>query len=144
VKVCDLPDRLGKRIAVDEATGCWRWLAGTAGKGYAYAHWDGGMAYVHRITYHLLVDNTLPIRGGGHSSCIDHVADVCAHRDCVNPEHLELVPWAENVRRWYRDHPETNIDGAATKRAARHLSVVPPIEADPTPAHGLDRPVVAS
>jgi hypothetical protein len=28
--------------------------------------------------------------------------------------------------------------------AHRHLSIVPPIEADPTPAHGLERPEVAS
>jgi hypothetical protein len=114
--VADLPIRLLKRIAIDDDTGCWQWLAGTAGKGYAYAHWDGGMAYVHRITYHLLVDDTLPVRGGGRGGmCIDHL---CQNRICVNPEHLELVTWATNLSRWHKEHPE-RLEHARSFR--RHL-----------------------
>lgn len=105
----DLPKRFARRIVVEPVSGCWRWIGGTAGKGYPYAHWRGGMAYVHRIVYHLLVDPTLQVRGAGHTECIDHVAAKCAHRpNCVNPAHLERVPWAENVRRHYRLNPDQN------------------------------------
>lgn len=116
----DLPERFAKRIAIDPGSGCWRWTGRSrAGKGYPYAHWHGGMAYVHRIVYHLLVDQTMPVRGAGHTHCIDHVAERCAHRpDCVNPAHLELVPWAENVRRHFRLHPEQNQRTWDRRRAA--------------------------
>lgn len=98
----DLPLSVRKRVAVDESSGCWLWTAGFAGKGYAYGWFRGGMSYMHRVTYHLLVDDTLPIRGGGHAHCIDHL---CPNKSCINPEHLELVEWAENLRRWHRQNP---------------------------------------
>lgn len=117
--VAALPKRLRDRIVVEPVSGCWRWTAGRAGKGYAYFWWKGRMVYVHRLTYHLLVDPTLPIAGGGHTECLDHLADRCHHRpDCVNPAHLERVPWAENVRRHYRNHPTQNRDVWARRKAA--------------------------
>ena len=106
MNVDQLPERLRKRIVVDDSTGCWRWTAGKAGKGYGYFHWEGRMSYAHRITYHLLVDQSMPVSGGGHKQCIDHVADLCAHKDCVNPAHLELVTWSENLLRHYKAHPK--------------------------------------
>lgn len=117
MNVVDLPERLRSRIVVDEGSGCWRWTGGRAGKGYPYVWWERRMSYVHRIVYNLFVDPTLPISRGGHAECIDHVAELCAHRpDCVNPAHLERVTWAENVRRHYRRHPDQNRDAWARRR----------------------------
>jgi len=109
----DLPARIAKRIVVDGATGCWNWTAGTAGKGYGYFYWEGGMAYVHRIVYHLVVDDALPIRGGGRRVCIDHL---CGNKVCANPQHLELVDWAENLRRFHDANPGHNAKGWVTRR----------------------------
>jgi hypothetical protein len=107
-----LPASLRRRIVV-EPSGCWRWTAGTAGKGYAYGWWAGGMSYIHRVTYHLLVDPTLPIRGSGRGGlCIDHL---CQNRTCVNPAHLELVTWSTNLSRWHQEHPE-RLEHARTFR----------------------------
>jgi hypothetical protein len=116
VNIADLPIRLRKRLVVDEGSDCWRWIAGTAGKGYGYFYWQGRMAYVHRITYNLLVDDTLPVHGGGHQHCIDHL---CVNRDCVNPSHLELVTWSENLRRFHDANPGHNAKGWVTRRAKR-------------------------
>jgi predicted DNA-binding transcriptional regulator AlpA len=45
-------------------------------------------------------------------------------------------------RRWSRAEIEAYVAGRPV--GTRHLSVVPPIESDPTPSHGLQRPEVAS
>ena len=73
---------------------CWLWTAeylmpngyGQLGVGGA----AGGMQYAHRVAYELLVG---PIPDGLE---IDHL---CFVRHCVNPDHLEPVTHAENVRR---------------------------------------------
>lgn len=113
----DLPLRISKRIVVDERSRCWIWTGGRAGKGRPYMHWQGGMAYAYRVTYHLLVDRTLQVRGAGYTECLDHT-DICRYRpNCVNPDHLERVPWAENVRRFHRSNPGHNRKGWDTRRA---------------------------
>lgn len=118
VSVSRLPHRISDKIVVDKESGCWLWTGGTAGKGRPYMHWKGGMAYAYRVTYHLLVDRTLQVRGAGHTECLDHVAERCPNRpNCVNPEHLERVPWAENLRRFYDANPGHNLKGWETRRA---------------------------
>lgn len=44
-------------------------------------------------------------------------------------------------RRWSRARIEAYVAGGVVRPV---LSVVPPLESDPTPAHGIDRPEVAS
>lgn len=113
-----LPAGLRRRIVVDSESGCWRWTAGTAGKGYAYGWWRGGMAYIHRVTYHLLVDSTLTVRGSGRGGmCIDHL---CQNRICVNPAHLELVTWSTNLSRWHREHPERLEHARTFRKNSKH------------------------
>jgi hypothetical protein len=58
--------------------------------GYGRVSYEGRMEYAHRLLYQLLVG---PIPKGLQ---IDHL---CRRRDCVNPQHLEVVSATENVRR---------------------------------------------
>ena len=68
---------------------CWEW---TAAKqfGYGQIRWGDRLTHAHRVSYELFVG---PIPGGHQ---IDHL---CRNRGCVNPEHLEPVTQAENIRR---------------------------------------------
>lgn len=71
---------------VDKTETCWLWTGYHTDHGYG--RYSGGMA--HRLTY---TEARGPIPDGLE---LDHLCRVAA---CVNPEHLEAVTHAENVRR---------------------------------------------
>lgn len=73
-----------------EPTGfCWLWK-GALKDGYGSQHSEGKTWQAHRLIYTLLVG---PIPEGLD---LDHL---CRVRHCVNPDHLEPVTRAENLRR---------------------------------------------
>lgn len=84
---------------VDKTGDCWIWTSsrtrqgGRAGTG-GYGKWGGRMA--HRVSYEALVS---PIPEGLQ---LDHL---CRTPACVNPQHLEPVTGAENLRRWQEANP---------------------------------------
>lgn len=78
---------------VDVSGVCWEWTAATNTRGYGVFGRGGrsaGNAYAHRWAWEFLVG---PIPDG---LTVDHL---CRNTVCVNPDHLELVTLAENVRR---------------------------------------------
>jgi hypothetical protein len=78
-------------LAKVQKTGmCWLWTAWLDRNGYGRFWLDGRNLGAHRVAYELFVG---PIPAGLE---IDHL---CRVRNCVNPEHLEPVTTAENVRR---------------------------------------------
>jgi hypothetical protein len=79
-------------------TPCWIWLGGRNKWGYGKIKRDGRTQATHRLFYRAFVDPDLPNSQAG-SDGLDHL---CRVRHCINPEHLELVSCAENIRRGYR------------------------------------------
>ena len=69
---------------------CWLWKANQNSGGYGM-FWSGGSSTVaHRYAYEFCVG---PIPDGLQ---IDHL---CRVRNCIRPDHLEIVTQQENVRR---------------------------------------------
>lgn len=75
---------------VDASGDCWLWTGGKVRDGYGKFGHKGRTVQAHRFAYELVRG---PIPDG---LTIDHL---CARPLCVNPNHLEPVTLAENVRR---------------------------------------------
>lgn len=88
-----LAERLVARIDIDD-NACWIWQGYVTPNGYGLIGDGRGRAgtsiYTHRASYELHVG---PIPEGLD---IDHL---CRVRACCNPQHLEPVTRAENLRR---------------------------------------------
>ena len=84
--------RIAALIDTDQiGTGCWIWRGCLSHHGYGRT-WAGTQARpkVHVLLYEML-HGPLP-----HNLELDHL---CFTRNCVNPDHLELVTHRENLRR---------------------------------------------
>jgi HNH endonuclease len=82
------------KYVVDAQSGCWIWKSKPDQNGYGRYRFDSKLlranVAAHRVSYLLHIGN-IP-----EGLVIDHV---CRVRNCVNPEHLEVVSQKENVRR---------------------------------------------
>lgn len=74
---------------VDKTENCWLWQ-GALRRGYGQYRLWGRSWGVHQIAYKLL-RGEIP-----ETMTIDHL---CRVKNCVNPEHMELVTGGENTRR---------------------------------------------
>lgn len=71
-------------------SGCWEWQGGRLPQGYGQFSWRGVGKSAHLWSWLVSVG---PIPEGLE---LDHL---CRNRGCINPDHLEPVTHAENVRR---------------------------------------------
>jgi hypothetical protein len=83
-------DRFMSKVKRCEETGCWLWQASVRGV-YGQFHFRESPHQAHRVSLHLF-------RGFDLASPL-HVDHVCRVKLCVNPDHLEPVTLAENLRR---------------------------------------------
>jgi len=88
---------MANRMAAFEAnvmpepnSGCWLWLGYVMKNGYGQTSRDGRHVLAHRWSWQS-VHGSIP-----DGLVIDHL---CRNRLCVNPDHLEAVSQATNVRR---------------------------------------------
>lgn len=76
---------------VKKTDGCWLWEASKTKKGYGQiSNKPGSPLLAHRVAYEL-VKGAIPA-----GAQIDHL---CRVRECVNPDHLEVVTSRENTLR---------------------------------------------
>jgi len=101
-------ERLLRFISPEPNTGCWLWMGIVSRHGYGTVPFNrAGKKTKWRLAHRLAYEEfKKPIPRGLH---IDHL---CRVRCCVNPDHLEPVTCAENLRR-----------GTVTTEAARVVSV---------------------
>lgn len=97
MKYRDLEDRLIANSIVDPATGCWNWIGNQSYNGYGRmtlrVNGKHRKVGAHRVSVQVLKGYT-EIPPGIE---VDHL---CFNRLCINPDHLRLVPKAENWNRW--------------------------------------------
>lgn len=82
-------ERISPKFYISD-TGCWVWTASKNNRGYATFKLRGVGVNTHRVTYAMFYGD---VPAGLH---IDHL---CRTRNCVNPQHMEAVTHAENMRR---------------------------------------------
>jgi glycyl-tRNA synthetase alpha subunit len=73
---------------INKTDGCWLWTGYTMKAGYGQFSIKNVMKRAHRVAYALWVGE-IPIGGVVHHTC--------AVRNCVNPEHLQVVSQHANV-----------------------------------------------
>ena len=101
-----LPERFWLKVApipfptAGMLDGCWLWFGSTTSKGYG-SFYRGKRAgkqitgVAHKMTW-IAARGRYRARSGRVRMVLDHR---CRTRCCCNPNHLELVPEPENVRR---------------------------------------------
>jgi hypothetical protein len=85
-------ERIERYVSVDAASGCWVWGGPRTELGYGvlWANTRPRSRKAHRVVYEI---HRGPIPAGLE---LDHL---CRNPSCVNPDHLEPVTHAENMRR---------------------------------------------
>jgi hypothetical protein len=85
-----LPPEIAAKIRPVPITGCWEWIGARESRGYGNVKIAGHVRKAHVVVYEALRGT---IAAG--LEC-DHL---CRVPWCVNPDHVEVVAHAENVRR---------------------------------------------
>ena len=82
-------------------TACWIWIGKPYPSGYAYFKYRGGRTLTHRVAFRMLRSFHATYKG----RIVHHR---CRNRICVNPEHLQMVTFAQHLAH----HPQHKSRGA--------------------------------
>lgn len=97
-----LPERYQKKVIIDNQRGCWLWQGEIDKYGYGRAWYKGFRYQAHRIIFWLLREGLQIDNNNQH---IDHLCEV---RNCVNPDHHEVVTREINHKRIYNRRKRIN------------------------------------
>lgn len=100
---------------IADENGCWIWQRGKSPLGYGVGWADGKAQPAYRIVYRRY-KGEIP---AGHD--LDHL---CRVPSCVNPDHLEPVTHAENIRRG-KNAKLTEGDVSEIRSAPRKYGIGP-------------------
>ena len=87
--ISKIPQRMRDKFK-KHRSGCWLWFGARNADGYGQTKWKGKQCGAHRVIKELV--------SGPLDGMCDHL---CRVRNCVNPEHIELVTPKENSQRGY-------------------------------------------
>ena len=90
-------------------TACWIWIGKPYPSGYAYFKFRGGRTQAHRFAFRML--RTFLPRYKGRM-----VHHRCHNPICVNPEHLQMVTFAQH-RAKHPQHASRGADGRFVREA---------------------------
>lgn len=93
-------NRSGKSLIkylIDQSTGCWLWQSTLTNDGYGVFELYTIRYYAHRYFYEQKFGE-IP-----KEKVIDHI---CNRHCCVNPDHMQLSTFRENIKRGYDEWAE--------------------------------------
>lgn len=89
-------ERFMKFVNVDENTKCWNWTGSIKSDGYGGFRMNGTVMRSHRSSWVLFKNIPLPQYTFSKDAII--IRHKCNNRSCVNPEHLELGTYEQNMQ----------------------------------------------
>lgn len=118
------PDRFEMKVKFDPVTGCHVWNGSISTQGYGRFAWAGKARQAHRMAW-IFYNGEIP-----DGLCILHR---CDNRRCVNPDHLFLGTYLDNVRDMLAKGRHVHFVGEATPSAKLTREAVAEIRASREP-----------
>jgi len=77
-----------ERYKINSETNCYEWLAETLSNKHPQIKLDGRVHDVYRLVAGIFIR---PLKIG------DRIIHSCNNKKCINPEHINVVPYEENI-----------------------------------------------
>lgn len=96
-------EKIMDKVSPEPNSGCWLWMGALGRDGYGQTSFPylSKSRRAHRISWELF-RGEIP-----KGMVLDHL---CRVHSCVNPDHLQVVTSAENIKRGFRDRAHKKPD----------------------------------